>query len=311
MKLSQIITSSHLKCVLIIVYAPCHVTVSDVTMSPSDPEELDQATECLESTFCNSLDKVAPLKRKIIREKKLAPWYSDHTRTLKQTTRKLERKWRQTNLVVFQIAWKESLLSYKKALSAARSVYLSTLIEDNRNNPRFLFNTVAKLTRTTIETRTQSLYSSDDFMNFFNGKIENIRLEIQTINLKPDSSITNPVDDNIIILDKQLQRFTPLEETELISLISSSKSLTCMLDPLPTCFLKQIIPETIKPILKIINSSLSIGYVPKSFKLAVIKPLIKKPDLDPRQLSNYRPISNLPFISKVLEKVVAQQLILT
>ncbi|MCI4381395.1 hypothetical protein PGIGA_G00251090, partial [Pangasianodon gigas] len=135
--------------------------LSTMIGSPSDPKELDQATECLESTFCNSLDKAAPLKRKIIREKKLAPWYSDHTRTLKQTTRKLERKWRQTKLVVFQIAWKESLLSYKKALSAARSMYLSTLIEDNRNNPRFLFNTVAKLTRnkTTIETHTQSLYS--------------------------------------------------------------------------------------------------------------------------------------------------------
>ncbi|MCJ8742390.1 hypothetical protein PDJAM_G00081530, partial [Pangasius djambal] len=107
---------------------------------------------------------------------------------------------------------------------------------------------------------------------FFSGKIENISQEIQAINLKPDSFITNPVDDNIIISDQQLQRFTPLEETELISPISSSKSSTCMLDPLPTCFLKQIIPETIKPLLKIISSSLSIGYVPKSFKLAVINP---------------------------------------
>ncbi|MCI4374857.1 hypothetical protein PGIGA_G00011370 [Pangasianodon gigas] len=91
--------------------------------SPSDPEELDQATECLESKFCNSLDKVAPLKRKIIREKKLAPWYSDHTRTLKQTTRKLECKWRQTKSVVFQIAWKESLLSYRKALNHNRNMH--------------------------------------------------------------------------------------------------------------------------------------------------------------------------------------------
>ncbi|MCJ8729682.1 hypothetical protein PDJAM_G00109140, partial [Pangasius djambal] len=51
------------------------------------------------------------------------------------------------------------------------------------------------------------------------------------------------------------------------------------------------------------------GYVPKSLKLAVIKPLVKKPDLDPSNLTNYRPISNLPFLSKILEKVVAQQLI--
>ncbi len=53
---------------------------------------------------------------------------------------------------------------------------------------------------------------------------------------------------------------------------------------------------------------MSLGYVPKSFKLAVIKPLIKKPQLDPKELINYRPISNLPFLSKVLEKIVSSQL---
>ncbi|MDF4280558.1 reverse transcriptase family protein [Vibrio parahaemolyticus] len=57
-----------------------------------------------------------------------------------------------------------------------------------------------------------------------------------------------------------------------------------------------------------INISLLTGYVPQSFKVAVIKPLLKKPTLDPEVLANYRPISNLPFMSKILEKVVADQL---
>ncbi|MGL4600325.1 MAG: reverse transcriptase domain-containing protein, partial [Plesiomonas sp.] len=42
--------------------------------------------------------------------------------------------------------------------------------------------------------------------------------------------------------------------------------------------------------------------------MAVIKPLIKKPNLDPSELGNYRPISNLPYLSKILEKVVSTQL---
>uniref|UniRef100_A0A3P9HQ40 Reverse transcriptase domain-containing protein n=1 Tax=Oryzias latipes TaxID=8090 RepID=A0A3P9HQ40_ORYLA len=54
-----------------------------------------------------------------------------------------------------------------------------------------------------------------------------------------------------------------------------------------------------------INASLETGYVPQSFKYAVVKPLLKKPSLDPSILANYRPISNLPFISK---KVVVKQL---
>ncbi len=52
--------------------------------------------------------------------------------------------------------------------------------------------------------------------------------------------------------------------------------------------------------------SLSLGYVPKTFKLAVIKPLIKKKtQLDHKDLVNYRPILNLPFLSTILEKVVS------
>ncbi|KAI5085474.1 hypothetical protein C0J45_5310, partial [Silurus meridionalis] len=293
-------------CSRFINYLP-DITILD--RSPSDPAELDWATEHLETTLRYTLDDVAPLKTKMIREKKLAQWYNDHTRTLKQTTRKLERKWRQTKLTVFQIAWKESLLNYRKSLSAARSAYFSTLIENNKHNPRFLFSTVAKLTgnKSTALTCTPSI-GSNDFMNFFNNKIENIRQEIQAVNINPNYFTSNPVDSSVIIADNQLQSFTTIHESDLISLISSSKSSTCILDPLPTSFFKQIAPEVIKPVLKIINSSISTGYVPKSFKLAVIHPLIKKPDLDPCQLSNYRPISNLPFISKILEKVVAQQL---
>ncbi len=72
--------------------------------------------------------------------------------------------------------------------------------------------------------------------------------------------------------------------------------------------MKGLLPVAEEPLLNIINSSLSLGHVPKPFKLAVIKPLIKKPKLDPCELANYRPISNLTFMSKILEKVVSAQL---
>ncbi len=57
-----------------------------------------------------------------------------------------------------------------------------------------------------------------------------------------------------------------------------------MLDPIPTKLLKEVLPEVIDPLLAIINSSLSIGYVPKTFKLAVIEPLIKKTQLDRKKI---------------------------
>jgi hypothetical protein len=57
-----------------------------------------------------------------------------------------------------------------------------------------------------------------------------------------------------------------------------------------------------------VNDSLTSGVVPSLFKIAVVKPLLKKPSLDQNNLKNYRPVSNLPFLSKILEKVVLQQL---
>ncbi len=72
--------------------------------------------------------------------------------------------------------------------------------------------------------------------------------------------------------------------------------------------LKEIFPTICPLILAIINSSLTNGVVPSSFKHAIGQPLLKKPDLDLTDHKNYRPISKLPFISKILEKAVFYQI---
>lgn len=61
-------------------------------------------------------------------------------------------------------------------------------------------------------------------------------------------------------------------------------------------------------VLRMMNQSLVEGCVPQSFKEAAIKPLINKSKLDASVLSSYRPVSNLPFLSKMLEKIVFRQL---
>jgi hypothetical protein len=61
-------------------------------------------------------------------------------------------------------------------------------------------------------------------------------------------------------------------------------------------------------ITEIINRSFSNATVPASFKNAIVRPLIKRPGLDNDELKNYRPVSNLPFLSKILEKAVASRL---
>jgi len=57
------------------------------------------------------------------------------------------------------------------------------------------------------------------------------------------------------------------------------------------------------------NRSLVHGVVPAAFKTAYITPLLKKSGLDPADVKSYRPISNLSVLSKLLERLVARQLI--
>ena len=77
------------------------------------------------------------------------------------------------------------------------------------------------------------------------------------------------------------------------------------LDPLPTNLLKKVLECLLPLITDIINNSLVESDVPAYF---YVRPLIKKRILAKEVLENYRPVSNLPFLSKILEKVVAARL---
>ncbi len=55
----------------------------------------------MNSLFSSTLDTVAPLRLRKIKEKSPTPWYNEHTRTLKRAARKMERSWRKTKLEVF------------------------------------------------------------------------------------------------------------------------------------------------------------------------------------------------------------------
>uniref|UniRef100_A0A669EKP4 Reverse transcriptase domain-containing protein n=1 Tax=Oreochromis niloticus TaxID=8128 RepID=A0A669EKP4_ORENI len=284
---------------------PC-TNIEQSSYLNATPTKVDYLVNNFTSSLRTTLDTVAPVKTKASNPKSLTPWYNSQTRSLKQITRKLERKWRVTNLEDHHLAWRNSLLLYKKALRKARTSYYSSLIEENKNNPRFLFSTVARLTKSqsSTEPTIPLTLTSNDFMNFFTNKIFIIREKIT--NNHPTDVILSTA--TLSTINVKLDSFSPIDLSELTSIINSSKPSTCLLDPIPTKLLKEVLPLINSSILIMINLSLIIGYVPQAFKVAVVKPLLKKPSLDPAVLANYRPISNLPFISKILERVVVKQL---
>lgn len=86
------------------------------------------------------------------------------------------------------------------------------------------------------------------------------------------------------------------------------KSTTCLLDPIPTNLFKACFSVWCPTILSIINKSLETGVVPAVLETAAVMPVTKKYNVPVGDFNNFRPISNLPCLAKVLERVVASQL---
>ena len=106
----------------------------------------------------------------------------------------------------------------------------------------------------------------------------------------------------------RLTDFTLVMPADVLKLISKSAAKSCGLDPMPTSLIKEHAATLAPTITQIVNQSLLTGEFPSELKQAVVTPLLKNTSLDPNILKHYRPVSNLHYISKIVEKVVAKQL---
>ena len=89
-------------------------------------------------------------------------------------------------------------------------------------------------------------------------------------------------------------------KNEIQKILSNSSRTTCDLDPIPSALLKKCSYAVLPTMTKIINNSVNLGEIPSSLTAAQILPMLKKINLDSSMLANYRPISNLRFLSKTL-----------
>jgi len=103
--------------------------------------------------------------------------------------------------------------------------------------------------------------------------------------------------------------FSPGIEDEIRKVIIKSSDATCFLDPMPTRLIKGQIDILLPTITKIVNESLSSGLFPTDMKKNnLVKPILKKPSLDSEVLNNYRSISNLQFLSILIEPAAVSRI---
>ncbi|PFX16803.1 putative RNA-directed DNA polymerase from transposon X-element [Stylophora pistillata] len=112
--------------------------------------------------------------------------------------------------------------------------------------------------------------------------------------------VSEPSD--IVLSDFQCQTVEAIRD-----MITSGKKKSCILDPIPVTLLSACLDPLLPVITNMVNLSLRTGYFADAWKTAVVHPLLKKPGLD-LLFKNFRPISNLQFVSKLTERVVANQI---
>ena len=193
-------------------------------------------------------------------------------------------------------------------LYKAKEFYYSSVIQDNAHDTRLLFRPIDKL----LQRQTEKHYPSADndqqlanaFADFFTAKTERIPEELvpRKSGLVHSPSLAKPT------CLSWLSEFDLVTDEDVLKLIRSSTIKACKLDPLPAT-IKRSCYSALVPVFKtIINLSLSTGSIPEDLKIASLQPLLKKPNADCEQFYNFRPVSNLKFLSKLLEKSVFAQL---
>jgi hypothetical protein len=213
-----------------------------------------------------------------------------------------------TRLTVDHQCYKDQCRTVNRELHQAKERYYSNKITECDGDQKTLFVLTRKLMgdtgNTILPTHACPLELADKFANYFDTKISTIREKIQG----DIQGTSYSINSEPAFQGEPISEFAPTTEDEVMKLIARSPCKSCELDPLPTWLLKQCTPHLISLITAIINKSLETSTVPSSFKSALVRPLLKKKGLDREILKNYRPVSNLPFVSKLLEKVVSVRL---
>jgi len=267
--------------------------------------DIEAKLRILNNSLCNILDKHAPVVEKTITIRPNCKWFTNDICEAKHRRRKFEKLWRQTKLPMHKEQFKKCKVQMQKLIHQSKKAYVKNNISEAKRNPKALFkilNGLVKLDKPTqYPTHSNEKHLADRFGNFFKEKIDRLR---DTMPTKSFIQSTRRSDHD----EHTLSNFHPTTPEEVAEIVLQSPPKSCQLDSIPTWLMKACINVLSGPICSIINTSLETATLPASFKEAIVTPILKKTSLDKEHLKNYRPVSNLNFISKVIEKVVAKRI---
>ena len=256
------------------------------------------------TTVKGMVDDYAPQLTKTIKITPNAPWFDSEYKAIRRERRKAEKKYKRTKSAVDRDSFVElrkrttNLAFHKKREHCARKI-------EKCNGTKALFGCVNELLDqkkpSILPTHESKSELASRFNTYFKQKICEIRKTFPPVvsTIKQTSNYTGPL----------LCVFEPATEDEIRSLIMTHGIKCSPDDPIPAQFLKPLV-DTFLPIwTELVNLSLEQGSM-DCLKCGVLAPLIKDLDssIDNDILKNYRPVTNLQLLGKLIERVVDDRL---
>src|ERR1043165_9050796 len=268
-------------------------------MSPSstlDALSISQLFDLYSSTMDQLLDTILPLRNVKTRVRSLAVWFDRECHQLRRRSRCFERRYRRSKDPEDRLAWIVQLRALHKLYRDKEATYWELLVTRNAHNPKRLWSSISGLLGRSSRPPETPSFSANEFLKMLTDKMDGLRAS--TVDSPPPRFPSS---------ESAFHGFRPITEDELHRVITSSNLKSCELDSLPPFIIIDILFDILPFFLYLFNRSLSEGHLPSSQKRAIVFPTLKKPNLDPNLCCNYRPISNLSFLSKTIERLVSLQ----
>ena len=275
--------------------------LESVNIGENFGEAVTEYNGCLEAV----VQELSPSVTKKVKIVDNARWFDSEYKNLRRERRKAERKSKksknQEDIDTFKELRKKTTLMAKEK----KQQHYITEIENAKNKPKMLFKVVQSLMDTerknALPTSTSDKKLANDFQQYFKDKIVKIRETFP----QQETTHTHSLSGNI----KEFSTFELATEEEIRTIVKKYGVSCSPEDPIPTKLLNEHVETLIPYWLELVNLSLSTGSM-DCVKSSAVVTLLKEADeaLDPEIFKNFRPVSNLVFLSKLIERCVASRL---
>jgi Reverse transcriptase (RNA-dependent DNA polymerase) len=266
-------------------------------VSDSSDDDTEQLAALYDSEINAIADRLVPLKSVTRRYRPLSdPWHDDDFRAARRRCRRLERRAKRHLRVCGCGSCGTAVVS---RIGAVEEFFFSNTIESQRCHPQHMLQSIDKLMGRG-HLRTTSDLTADDLHHFLVDKVLRVR---DSTDGAPDPVYRQALHDSVF------GNFRPVESDDVIQHIMAQPDKQCACDSMPIWLLKVCARGLASFLCRLFNASLLMGVFLDTFGLAYVTTILKTSGLMEDDAKNCRPISNLSVSSKLLERLVAGQLV--